>query len=144
MTFDCTPVEVAQPLQRRCWWSGLSDLGRTTFQWVIGLVPRLYRHPHVAKYTCVYDMQLLAVWHIPPLAVVLLLSLALHVGLLQTLLTSPCLSRFRNNLLEKRMLCTGLFSQVALFLGTLPVVDPSPLCTCMSDLLFAVAWPHLK
>ena len=71
-------------------------------------------------------MQLLAVWNIPLLAVVLLLSLALHVGLLWTLLTSPCLSHFRNNRLERRMLCTGLFSQLALLLGTLPAVDPSP------------------
>ena len=25
----------------------------------------LHRHPRVAKYTCVYDVQLLAIWHIP-------------------------------------------------------------------------------
>ena len=37
----------------------------------------LHRHLRVAKYTCVYDVQLLAVWRIPLLAVVLLLSLAL-------------------------------------------------------------------
>ena len=59
-------------------------------------------------YTCVYDVQLLAIWCIP---LVLLLSLVLHVGLLRTLPTSPCLSCFRNNRLERRMLCTGLFSQ---------------------------------
>ena len=30
--------------------SGLSGLGRTTFQRVVGLVPRLHRHPRVAKW----------------------------------------------------------------------------------------------
>ena len=53
-------------------------------------------------YTCVYDMQLLAIWRVTLLAVVLLLSLALHVGLSQRLPTSPCLSRFQNNHLERR------------------------------------------
>ena len=103
-------------------WSGWSGLGRTTFQWAIGLVPRLQRQseaetigpgvprklafalrvrvshnhshsfaggsgarrgltrlhrPRVAKYTCVYDVQLLAIWRgIPLLAVALFLSLA--------------------------------------------------------------------
>ena len=33
----------------------------------------LHRHPPVAKYKCVYDVQLLAIWRIPLLAVVLLL-----------------------------------------------------------------------
>ena len=51
-------------------------LVRPTFQQVVGLIPRLHRHPCVAKYTCVYDVQLLAIWHIPLFAVVLLLSLA--------------------------------------------------------------------
>ena len=55
--------------------------------------------------SCVYDVQL-AIWCI---LLVLLLSLALHVGLLRTLPASPCLSRFRNNHLERRMLCTGSF-----------------------------------
>ena len=45
------------------------------------------------------------------LAVALLLSLALHIGLLQRIPTSPCLSHFWNNCLERR---TGLFSQVGL------------------------------
>ena len=122
--------------QRRRRRSGWSGLGRTTFQRVVGLVPRLqgrsedetigpgvprklafavrvrvsrnrsrfftgrsgarrgptglHRHPRVAKYTCVYDVQLLAIWRIPLLAVVLLLSLALRVGLLRRLPTSPC------------------------------------------------------
>ena len=75
-------------------------------QRVVGLVPRLHRHPGVAKYTCVYDVQLLAIWRILLLAVVLLLSLALHVGQLQRLPTSPCFSRFRNDRLERRMLCS--------------------------------------
>ena len=30
----------------------------------------LHRHPRFAKYTCVYDVQLLAIWRIPLLAVV--------------------------------------------------------------------------
>ena len=78
----------------------------------------LHQHPHVAKNTlCVYDVQLLPLWRIPLLAVVLLLSLALRIGLLQRLPTSPCLSRFRNDCFERRMLCTGLFSQVGLLLG---------------------------
>ena len=71
--------------QRRRRHSGWSGLGQTTFQLVVGLIPRLHRHPRVAKYTCVYDVQLLVIWRIPLLAVVLLLSLALRVGLLQRL-----------------------------------------------------------
>ena len=71
-------------------------------------------HARVAKYTCVYDEQLLAIWRNQLLAVVLLLSLALRVGLLRRLLTSPCLSRFLNDRLERRTLCTGLFSQFKL------------------------------
>ena len=43
-------------------WSGWSGLGRSTFQQVVGLVPRLHRHLCVAKYTCVYDVQMLAMW----------------------------------------------------------------------------------
>ena len=39
---------------------------------------RLHRHPCVAKYTCVYNVQLLAIWDILLLAVILLLSLALQ------------------------------------------------------------------
>ena len=66
-----------------------SGLGWTTFQRVVGLVPRLHWHPGVARYTCVYDVELLAIWHIPLVAVVLLLSLGLHVGLLLRLPTSP-------------------------------------------------------
>ena len=31
--------------------SGWSGLGRTTFQRVVGLIPRLHQHPRVAKYT---------------------------------------------------------------------------------------------
>ena len=38
----------------------------------------LHRHPRFAKYTCLYDVQLLAIWRIPLLAVVPLLSLALR------------------------------------------------------------------
>ena len=53
----------------------------------------LHQHPRVAKYKCVYDVQLLVIWRILLLAVVLLLSLALRVGLLQRF-TSPCLSCF--------------------------------------------------
>ena len=66
--------------QRQCRWSSWSGLGRTTFQRVIGLVFRLHQHPGVAKYTCVYDVQLLAIWRILLLAVVLLLSVALRVA----------------------------------------------------------------
>ena len=44
--------------QRRRHRSGWSGLGRTTFQRVVGLDPRLHRHPCAAKYTCVYDVQL--------------------------------------------------------------------------------------
>ena len=86
-------------------------------QRVVGLVPRLHRHPGVAKYTCVYDVQLLAIWRIPLLAVVLLLSLALCIGLLRRLPTSPCLFCFRNDRLERRVLCKGLFIQVDFLLG---------------------------
>ena len=50
----------------------------------------LHRHPRFAKYTCVYDVQLLAIWRIPLLAVVPLLSLALRVGLMRRLPTSSC------------------------------------------------------
>ena len=49
-------------LQRRSCRSSWSGLGRTTFLRVVGLVPRLHRHPRVAKYTCVYDVQLLAIY----------------------------------------------------------------------------------
>ena len=58
-------------MQRRCCRSSWSGLGRTTFQRVVCLVPRLHQHPSVANYTCIYDVQLLAIWHIPLLAVVL-------------------------------------------------------------------------
>ena len=112
-----------------------------TFQQVVGLVPRLHWHPRVAKYTCVYDMQLLAIWRIPLLAVVLLFSLALHVGLLRTLSTSPCLSRFRNDRLERRTLCIGLFSQVCLrLLCTLPAVAPPP-PRAHARVIFYLQWP---
>ena len=94
-------------MQRRCCRSSWSGQGRTTFQRVVCLVPRLHQHPSVANYTCIYDVQLLAIWHIPLLAVVLLLSLALHVGLLQRHPTSPCLSCFRNDRLDRRTLCTA-------------------------------------
>ena len=77
---------------------------------------RLHQHPYAAKYTCVYDVQLLVIWHILLLAVVPLLSLALRIGLLQRLPTSLCLSCFRKDHLERRTLCTGLFSQVGLLL----------------------------
>ena len=53
--------------------------GRTTFQRVVGLVPRLHRHPRVAKYTIMHIRRAAAsdMAHLL-LAVVLLLSLALH------------------------------------------------------------------
>ena len=50
----------------------------------------LHRNPRFAKYTCVYDVQLLAIWRIPLLAVVPYLSLALRVGLMRRLPTSSC------------------------------------------------------
>ena len=62
-----SPNRVTKALsQRRRRWSGQSGLGRTTFQRVnvVGLIPRLHRHPRVAKYACVYDVQLLAIWRI--------------------------------------------------------------------------------
>ena len=156
-------------LQRRRRRSGWSGLGRTTFQRVVGLVPRLqrrsedemigpgvprklafavrvrlshnrsrsftggsgarhsptglHRHPRVAKYTCVYDVQLLAVWRIPLLAVVLLLSLALRVGLLRRLPTSPCLSLrpFGKKNVVYRSFQPSWFAS---WLHYLPVVDP--------------------
>ena len=45
-------------------------------------------------YTCVYDVQLLVIWRIPLLAVVLLLSLALHVGLMWRLPTASVFQAF--------------------------------------------------
>ena len=56
--------------------AGPAKAGPCTFQQVVGLVPRLHRHPCVAKYTCVYDVQLLVIWRIRLLAVVLLQSVA--------------------------------------------------------------------
>ena len=50
----------------------------------------LHQHPRFAKYACVYNLQLLAIWRIPLLAVVPLLSLALRVGLMRRLPTSSC------------------------------------------------------
>ena len=93
MFFTLNALYTANTTQRPCRQSGCSGLG-----------------PCVAK--CVYNVQLLAIWRIPLLAVVLLLSLACREP-------PPA-----------------------------PVVDPHPPppppCTCMSDLLFAVAWPLLK
>ena len=66
--------KVGKGEQRRHHRSGWSGLGQTTFQWVVGLVPRLHWYPRVAKYTCVYIVQLVVMWCIL-LAVVLLLSL---------------------------------------------------------------------
>ena len=100
--------------------------------------------------TCLYlnitintlnNVQLLAIWRIPLLPVVLLLSPALHVAVGYCGDSPPCsfcLSRFRNNRLKRRALCTSLFSQVGCFF-TLPVVDPSPRAH-----VFAVTWPLLK
>ena len=170
-------------MQRRRRRSGWSGLGRTTFQRVVGLVPRLqgrsedetigpgvprklafavrvrvsrnrsrsltggsgaqrgptglHQHPRVAKYTCVYDVQLLAIWRIPLLAVVLLLSLALRVGLLRRLPTSPC--PYTTVWKEER--CVQIFSaKLVCFLVALLVCCRSPPpFTCMSDLLVAVA-----
>ena len=95
--------------QRQCRRSGWSGQGQTTFQQVVGLVPRLHRHPltHVLLNTHVYtlyNVQLLAIWRIPQLAVVLLLSLALHVGPLRRLPTSPS----RVDLHESSLICNGL------------------------------------
>ena len=156
--------------QRRRRRSGWSGLGRTTFQRVVGVVPRLqrrsedetigpgvtrklafavrarvsrnrsrsftsgsgprrgptglHRHPHVAKYTWAYDVQLLAIWRIPLLAVVLL-SLALRVGLLRRLSTSPCLSLrpFGKKNVVYRSFQPSWFAS---WLHYLPVVDPPP------------------
>ena len=46
---------------------------------------RLHRHPRVAEFTCVYNMQLLAIWYIPLLAVV---PLKLRCFLYSCILTS--------------------------------------------------------
>ena len=96
--------------QRLCCRSGWSGQAGPLFS------RSLVSFPDCTK--CIYNMQLLVIWCIPLLAVVLLLSLALHVGLLRRLPTSPCLSRFRNNGMEWRTLCTGLYSQVGLILGS--------------------------
>ena len=84
----------------------------------------LHRHPHVAKYTWAYDVQLLAIWRIPLLAVVLL-SLALRVGLLRRLSTSPCLSLrpFGKKNVVYRSFQPSWFAS---WLHYLPVVDPPP------------------
>ena len=72
----------------------------------------LHQHP---KYTCVYDVQLLAMWHIPLLAVVPLLSLALRIGLMRRLPTSSCPFPFpKKPLMLFYIICT------------LPVVDLPP------------------
>ena len=88
----------------------------------------LHRHPRVAKYTCVYDVQLLAIWCIPLLAVVLLLSLALRVSLLRKLPTSPCLSLRLFG--KENVVYTGLFSQVGklvcFLVALLACCRPSP------------------
>ena len=49
---------------RSCLFAGRSGAWRSP--------TRLHQHPRVAKFTCVYDVQLLAIWRIPLLAVVLL------------------------------------------------------------------------
>ena len=46
--------KVGKGEQRRHHRSGWSGLGQTTFQWVVGLVPRLHWYPRVAKYTCIH------------------------------------------------------------------------------------------
>ena len=153
------PSRMTQRRRRRSGWSGL---GRTTFQRVVGLVPRLqrrsedetigpgvprkltfavrvrvsrnrsrsftggsgarrgptglHRHPRVAKYTCVYDVQLLA-------------DMA-HSAACSSSASQPSPTRrpfaetphapasvFSYDRLERRTLCTGLFSQVGLLLG---------------------------
>ena len=89
----------------------------------------LHQHPRFAKYACVYNLQLLAIWRILLLAVVPLLSLALCVGLMRRLPTSSCPFPFPKKPLT-------LFYIIC----TLPVVDlPPPPCTCTSHLLCAVA-----
>ena len=89
----------------------------------------LHRHPRFAKYTCVYDVQLLAIWRIPLHAVVPLLSLALRVGLMRRLPTSSCPFPFS----PKKPLT--LFYIIC----TLPVVDLPPLLAHARVILY-VQW----
>ena len=91
-----------QRLRRQSDWSGQALFSGS----LVSFPDSMHWHPRVAKYTYIYDMQLLVIWRIPLLAVVLHLSLALCVGQLQRLPTSPCLSRFRNDHLERRTSCT--------------------------------------
>ena len=74
-----------QRLRRRFRWSGQALFSGS----LVSFPDSMHRHPRVAKYTCIYDMQLLVIWRITLLAVVMHLSLALCVGQLQRLPTSP-------------------------------------------------------
>ena len=94
-----------QRLRRRSGWSSQALFSGS----LVSFPDSMHRHPRVAKYTCIYDMQLLAIWRIPLLAVVLHLSLALCVGRLRRFPTSPCLSRFRNDLWKEEH-CVQVFS----------------------------------
>ena len=88
----------------------------------------LHQHPRFAKYACVYmyNLRLLAIWRIPLLAVVPLLSLALRVGLMRRLPTSSCPFSFPKKPLT-------LFYIIC----TLPVVDlPSPTSLHMHESSF--------
>ena len=93
---------------------------------------RLHQHPRVAKYTCVYDVQLLAIWRIPLLAVVLLLSLALRVGLFAETPHQPLSLRpFGKKNVVYRSFQRSWFAS---WLHYLPVVDPPPRSHAVIDM----------
>ena len=92
---------------------------------------------HVLLYTqsCVYVVQLLEIWRIPLLAVVLLLSLALHVGLLRRLPTSPSFP-FPKQLFGKKNIVYRSFQPS--WFASLHIACCRPPSRAH---LFAVAWP---
>ena len=77
----------------------------------------LHRHPRVAKYTCVYDVEAASdMAYSAACSSSASQSSPTRIGLLWRLPTSPCLSCFRNDRLDKRTLCTGLL-KLKLLLG---------------------------
>ena len=87
---------------------------RFIYLWLDQVVHRRWSHSQTpSALTCCYVyttcMELLATWRILLLAVVVHLSVALRAGLLRRLPTRACLSRFRNDHLERRTLFTDLF-----------------------------------
>ena len=93
----------------------------------------LHRHPRFAKYTCIYDVQLLAIWRIPLHACSSSASqsIALRVGLMRRLPTSYCPFPFPKKTTD-----------AVLYICTLPGVDLPLPCTCTCH-LFYVQWPAI-